>query len=174
MSEDHAASRGGDRPALGGDLVIPILAAAFTIYFLITTAGLDWEARANGVLIGVTLLVLVALQVGQTALKVATGGATLGLGELAEATPAQGRRLALIAILAAFIGTLPWLGTSLGLTLTMAASMAVLGVRSPRVLAGVSLGTAAAVYLLFIALLGAQLPAGPVEDLIARLSGAGG
>ena len=52
-----AAERHGDeRPALGADLIIPGLALAFTTYYLITTLNLTWEAKANGVVVGVSTL----------------------------------------------------------------------------------------------------------------------
>ncbi|HVL73858.1 MAG TPA: hypothetical protein VM434_18455 [Beijerinckiaceae bacterium] len=159
-----------DRPALGADLVIPVLAAGFTIYFLVTSAGLVWEARANGTVIGVTLLALIAFQLGRIAIKLRAGRGTLGLGELGYfSSPAQRRRGLLIAILILYIALIPWLGTTLGLFLVMAASMAVLGVRAPKLLVGASAGTAIAIYLLFIAFLQTRLPLGPVEHLLNPL-----
>ena len=161
------------RPAVGADLILPLLALAFTLYFLATTFEFVWEARANGTIIGVTLIALIAIQLARIGRQVATGRATLALGEIAETSPTQSKRLALVAILAAFIATIPWLGTSLGLFLTMSASMWVLGVRSVRTLLGVALGTTVVVYLLFIVLLQSRLPRGPIENLVSTLVGGG-
>jgi len=167
---EPAAERKGS--ALGADLIIPVFALAFTIYFLATTANLVWEARANGTVIGVALLALVAVQFVRVYLRRQAGGGTWGLGEIVERSAAQGQRLALLAIVIVFIAVIPWLGTTLGLFLVMLASMYVLGVRRPGTLVGVSLAVAAVVYLLFIAFLQSRLPAGPVERLLGPLFGA--
>ncbi len=174
MSEQNDDGAGGDeRPALGADLIIPFLAAGLTIYFLVNTAGLVWEARANGTVIGVALLILVALQLFKIARRLWAGQGTLGLGSLVERSPVQAQRLGLLVVLALFIATIPWVGTTLGLFLTMAASMWILGVRDWRALLGVSLAVAATVYGLFILLLQSRLPVGPVEAALGPLFGGG-
>ena len=164
---------GGELPAIGGDLIIPILAVAFTTYYLVDTAHLVWEAKANGIVIGLLLYALIALQLVRIGRRLAKGEATLGLGELIENSTPQRQRIALVVITTLFIITLPWLGASLSLFLTMFSMMWVLGDRNWRSLVGVSLATTAAVYLLFIAFLGTRLPRGPVESLIGLLTGAG-
>lgn len=162
-----------ERPALGADLIIPALAVVFTTYYLFDTAGLAWEAKANGIVIGTLLYGLIAVQLYRVGRRVAAGEATLGLGELAAFSTPQKRRIALVAITALFVLTLPWVGVSIGLFVTMTACMWVLGERDRRVLLGLSLGTTVAVYLLFVAFLNTRLPAGPVEKLIAWLTAGG-
>jgi ABC-type sugar transport system permease subunit len=164
---------GGERPALGADLIIPGLALAFTTYFLVTTLDLTWEAKANGVVVGVALYILIAAQLIRIGRRVASGQATLGLGELARFDTPQKQRVALVVITALFILTLPWVGVSIGLFLTMLASMWVLGERSWRVLIGLSVLTSATVYLLFVIFLQTKLPTGPIEALIDWLGGGG-
>ena len=159
------------RPALGADLIIPLLAVAFTTYYLVSTAHLTWEAKANGVVIGILLYALIAVHLVRIGLRVARGEATLGLGELVDFDRPQKQRIALVAITALFIAALPWTGTSLGLFLTMFAMMWVLGERTWPMLVGVSLATTATVYLLFIVFLQTRLPEGPVEHLLLWLSG---
>ena len=155
--------------ALGADLVIPAAAAAFAVYFLATTTDLVWEAKANGVVIGVALLLLVALQVGRIAWERMRGEGALGFGPLWEPRDLALKRLAIVAITAAFIGLLPWLGLTLALWLGMVAQLLVTGVRRRSVLVWVPLGTAAACYLLFIVAIDAEFPHGPVEKLLGWL-----
>jgi hypothetical protein len=159
------------RPGLGADLIIPVLAAAFTIYYLVSTFGLVWEARATGTLIGVCLLVLTFLQILQAVVRARSGRATLGFGSLFERSTVQSQRLAILLILIAFVAVIPWLGTTLGLFLVMMASMWVLGVREWRTLIGTAFAVAATVYILFIALLDSRLPTGLVERLLSSLLG---
>ena len=51
------------KKALGADLVIPALALGFAVYFFVSIADLAWEAKANGVVIGGVLVVLILVQV---------------------------------------------------------------------------------------------------------------
>jgi hypothetical protein len=170
MSEPGSKAGRRERgAALGADLVIPVLAAAFTVYYLLTSANLVWEARANGTVVGVILLILCAVQFVRIGVRARAGEGTLGLGNLAERSEAQGRRLMLLAILALYVAFIPWLGTTLGLFLVMIATMWVLGVRRLPVLLGVAFATAATMYILFIALLQTRLPTGPVEQLLNPL-----
>lgn len=172
--QDQDGAGRAQRPAFGADLIIPLLAAGLTVYYLVSTSGMVWEARANGTVIGTAVLVLVAVQIVKIARQLRAGRATLGFGSLAERSPVQVQRLALLAILALFIAAIPWAGTTLGLFLAMAASMWVLGVRDLRVLLGTAFAVAATVYLLFIQLLQSRLPVGPVEAALGALLGRGG
>jgi hypothetical protein len=157
------------RQALGADLIIPVLAAGLTIYFLVNTAGLVWEARANGTVIGATLLILVAVQLVRVGVEVRRGRASLGFGSLLERSTVQAQRLGLLVVLAAFIAAIPWVGTTLGLFLALCASMWLLGVRDPRALLGIPLAVAASVYVLFVVLLQSRLPVGPIEHFLGSL-----
>lgn len=158
---------------IGGDLVIPILALGFAVYFFVSISGLTWEARANGTVVGAVLVALSAVQILRTFLLVRWGVGSLSPGPLIAPRSVLGRRLALIAILAAFVWCIEWTGTTLGLALMMLASMWVMGVRDWRWLALMSVGVAAVVCGLFIFALGTRLPAGPVEHALAALFGGG-
>lgn len=159
------------RPALGADLVIPLLAVASAVYFLADTRGLVWEARANGTVIGVVLLALSGAQLARIAMRVWGGRASLGLGSLAEWSPIQAQRLGLFSSMVLFIVAIPYLGTTLSLFLVMIATMRILGVRDWRMLLGISLTVAATVFLLFMALLQSRLPVGAVDNLLLPLVG---
>jgi hypothetical protein len=161
------------RPALGADLIIPAMAAAFTIYFLVSTNHFVWEAKANGVVIGVTLLALLAIQVLRIFLNVRAGRGTLSLGDIIAPTRAQGQRVALVVILALFVGSISWLGTTLALYLAMTASMLALDVRRPRELFLVPFLTSLFVYLVFVVLLPTRMPEGVIENLVSAIAGGG-
>jgi hypothetical protein len=173
MSDPDTDTGRGKSAALGADLVIPVMALCFTVYFLIDAAPLVWEARANGTVIGVVLLTLVAIQFVRTALRWRAGDGTFSFGEIGEWNESQAKRLALFAILAVFIATIPWLGTTLGVFFVMLTSMWVLGMRDWRSIAGIAFVAAASVYILFIAFLQTQLPRGLIENTMTRLFGIG-
>ena len=155
------------RSPLGADLVIPALAGAFAVYFLFSVADLAWEASANGVLIGVILLVLVAAQLARIGLKIARGEGSLDLEPLWAPREALLRRLGLVVITIAFITTLQWLGLTLGLLLALGGALWASGVRRRTTLILVPVAVAASAYLLFIVVLQSEFPHGPIERLLA-------
>jgi hypothetical protein len=156
-----------DRPPLGADLVIPGLALAFAVYFLGSIADLAWEAKANGVMIGIILILLVAVQVARIALAVARGQGSLAADPLWLPREAFVRRLGLVAVTVLFIATLEWLGLTLGLALAMLAALWISGVRNRAALIWIPLIVAASVYLLFIAVLQSEFPHGPIEKILS-------
>jgi hypothetical protein len=154
------------RSPLGADLVIPALALGFAAYFFYSIADLAWEAKANGVVIGGVLVLLIAVQLGRIALRLRRGEGDLSIRPLWEPREAAPKRIGMVVITVLFIATLKWLGLTLGLLLAMLASLWIMGVRKPVPLVVVPVAVAAAAYLLFIALLQSDIPHGPLEALL--------
>jgi len=154
---------------LGADLIIPALALAFAVYFFFSIADLAWEAKANGVLIGTVLVILIGIQCARIAVQVAKGEADLGFDRLLNPREALPKRLGMVLITVAFIVALPWLGLTLDLLIAMAASLYLMGVRKPSSIAWTTLIVAACAYLMFITFLDSDVPHGPVEKLISLL-----
>jgi len=154
---------------LGADLVIPLLALGFAAYFFVDIAELAWEAKANGVLIGTVLVALVALQLGVIGRQLARRAGDLRLDPLWLPRDVLAKRVGMVALTAAFIAALDWLGLTLSLLLAMGLALRLMGVRRARTLLSVSFGVAAAAYLLFVAILDSAFPHGPIERLLAPL-----
>jgi len=154
---------------LGADLVIPVLALGFAIYFFVSIADLAWEAKANGVLIGTVLVVLIAIQLARIARQLARGEGDLRADPLWQPVEVTGKRLGMVAVTIAFIATLPWLGLTLGLFIGMLAALLIMGVRKRSTLVWLPLAIAAAAYAMFIVALDADFPRGPLEQLLAPL-----
>lgn len=155
------------RAPLGADLVIPVLALGFAAYFFYDIAALGWEAKANGVLIGVALLLLIALQLGRMALQLARGEGDLRADPLWWPPDVTRKRLGMVALSAGFIAALPWLGLTLALWLAMLLALLIMGVRKRATLVWLPLALAAAVFLLFIVVLESDFPHGPIEKLLS-------
>ena len=162
----HAPHR---REALGADLVIPGLALAFAIYFFFAIVELSWEAKANGVLIGGVLVLLLAIQIARVGVAVAKGRATLGFEALLRPRDALVPRIGVVLLTIVFIAALPLLGLTLALFLSMAVALMLMGARKPWRIFWVSFGVAACAYLMFVAALGTDVPHGPVERAIAAV-----
>jgi len=151
---------------LGADLVIPALALGFAAYFFVSIADLAWEAKANGVVIGGVLVLLIVLQLARIGVELVKRRADLGWQPLWAPRDALGKRIGMVVITIAFIATLNWLGLTLGMLLAMFAALWIMGARG-KTLAIVPLVVAAAVYLLFVALLQSDIPHGPIERLFS-------
>ena len=151
---------------VGADLVIPALALAFAAYFFVSIADLAWEAKANGVVIGGVLGVLVALQLARIGLQLARRSGSLSLAALWQPREALGKRVGMVLVTVAFIATLKWLGLTLGLLLALFAALWIMGARG-KALVILPLAVSAAAYLLFVALLQTDIPHGPIEKLFS-------
>lgn len=162
-----------EKAALGADLIIPILGSGLAIYYLLTTADLDWEARSAGLFVGSVLLALCAIHLLRTIFALVRGTGSLSLGGLVADTKHNRQRFGLFVLVALFIATIGWTGTTLGLFLLLIGAMLVMGVRQPTTILAIALGTSAVVYGTLIYLLNTRLPRGIVEKAIAAALGAG-
>jgi hypothetical protein len=151
---------------LGADLVIPALALGFAVYFFVSIADLAWEAKANGVVIGGVLVVLIFIQVVRIGVQLARGTGSLSLESLWEPRDALGKRVGMVVVTVAFIATLNWLGLTLGLLLALLAALWIMGARG-KALVILPLAVSAAAYLLFVVLLQSDIPHGPIEKLFS-------
>lgn len=155
------------RQSLGADLVIPALALGFAVYFFIDIADLAWEAKANGVLIGVVLVLLIAVQLARMARQLVRGEGDFGFDPLWRPADVAGKRLGMVALAAGFIAALPWLGLTLALWIAMLLALLIMGVRKRATLVWLPLAVAAATFLLFIVVLKSDFPHGPIEKLLS-------
>ena len=153
----------------GADFIIPVLAVALVVYYSATTLGMTWEAKVTGVVIGAVLIPLSLIHLVRMVGAILRGHGTFGFGDLLSNSRFNRQRFGLVALIAAFIASLPWVGTTGGLFLLLVGCMLVMGVRSLRALLGVAIVTSAVVYVLLIHLLNSRLPRGPVENLIASM-----
>jgi len=169
MSNANPDAGRGAVPALGGFFIIPLLASALTVYYLVSTVDLSWEAKSTGIYIAVVLLALCGTQFIRLGLQVVRGEATIGLGDLAENSVFNRLRLGLLLLAIAFIALLPVIGTTLGLFLLLIAMVRLMGVTSWRVLVTVALVTAAIVHGLLIYLLDSPLPQGFLKPVFVFL-----
>lgn len=158
--------------AAGTDLIIPGLAVTFTAYFFWTVAELDWEAKANGLVVGSLLVLLVGLLLVRTGVQVARGEASLAI-DFGGWTEPNRRRVALIAITVAFLLILPILGTSISLALMLLASMWVMGARHWPSLVCVAIALPLLTWASLMVFIGTRLPQGPFEALMFSLTGLG-
>ena len=154
------------RPSHGADLVIPALALGFAVYFFVSIADLAWEAKANGIVIGGVLVLLIAIQLVRSLMPFLRRRASLRFDALWQPRDVLAKRIGMVAVTIAFIATLNWLGLTLGLALALFAALWIMGARGKPLLI-LPLAVAAAAYLLFVVLLQSDIPHGPIERLLS-------
>lgn len=158
------------RRPVGGDLIIPIAAVAFTLYYFTTIVDSPWEAQVNAFFVGSILLVLVLILLIRLAHAVITGEASLRLGGLIEPVAVVPKRLILLLLAIGYVAAIEWLGFTLTTFVFLAAAMLVLN-NGRRV--GFVLGLAATLslggYFLFMVAFQTRFPSGPVEWLLGSV-----
>ena len=157
---DLAPSEPKARVPLGADFIIPALACGLAIYYFASTTELVWEARATGTVIGLVLLALCVVLFVRLGMRLASGQASFGTGDLFRSDRFNRQRLGLAAMVATYILTIHWVGATIGLFFLLIGCMWLLGVRSIKTLAGVALVAAVLVHLALVTLLDSKLPRG--------------
>ena len=157
----------GGKKAVGGDLIIPVAALLFTIYYFVSIADAPFEAQINALFVGTVLIALVLIFLVGVARDVARGRASVGFGPLLEPVELVPRRLGLLALTVGYIFVIQWGGFTLTTFAFLVLAMVWLGARSRAVVLGVALGLSALGYVVFIAVFDTRFPKGPVERLLA-------
>ena len=96
------------------DFIIPICAAAFTIYYWTTITEVPWTSQASAVLVGSLLLVAIGALVVRTTLRLRAGTETLSFDFGRTNLLLAVRRLALLSLAIGYV----WLLEPLGFTAT--------------------------------------------------------
>lgn len=177
MPEDKAAGIGPadgqseGKPGTGGDWIIPVLAFAFTTYYLISIKDLVWEAKIAAVFVSVVLYALIGIFTVKTAVGLRRGTLRVDFSALWE-TPELFRVRALLFGLAVLsVAILPWAGFTISTFLFLLAAFLWLE-RMPAKTAIITAGALAlSGYVLFIAILGTAFPLGPFELAVRALTG---
>lgn len=161
----------GEKRQIGGELIIPVLALAFTLYYISTVIDSPWTAQLNAFLVGSVLIVLVVAFFGVALRETLQGRATLSAANLLAPYDILPTRLGFIALSFAYLVFMPWLGFTLATFVFMTASMLLLG-RGQRPLFVLVVATimAAVAVGAFIILFEKRFPKGPVEVLIKAMS----
>jgi hypothetical protein len=158
------------RRPVGGDLIIPIAAVAFTLYYFASIIDSPFEAQVNAFFVGSILLALVAILLIKLGRALMIGEADLRLGGLIEPVGIAPKRLILLLLAIAYVMVIGWLGFTLTTFAFLATAMLVLN-EGRR--AGFALGLAAALslggYVLFIVAFQTRFPDGPFERLLGAL-----
>jgi hypothetical protein len=168
--DEHRSPRGRHTHPVGGDLIIPIAAVAFTLYYFSSIISSPWEAQVNAFFVGSILIVLVAVQLIRSARMLLTGEGDLGLGELIGPSAILHKRLLLLLLTIGYVVVIEWLGFTLTTFLFLTAAMFLLNDgRRPGFIVGLAAALALGGYLLFIVAFQTRFPMGPLEHLLGTV-----
>ncbi len=59
--DEESGQRSREKKAIGGDLIIPIAALAFTVYYFTTIIDVPWTAQVSAFFIGSILILLIVI-----------------------------------------------------------------------------------------------------------------
>jgi Tripartite tricarboxylate transporter TctB family len=155
---------------MGGQLIIPVAAIVFTLYYFWTILDTPWTAQVSAFFVGTVLLVLCVAFVAKQLYERSRGRVTLGLGNLVTHADLTSGRAAIFALTLLYIYVIQWGGFTITTFFYLFISIAILN-RARR------LGLAALVsfvmviigYLLFIVAFDTRFPHGPFEILMQRV-----
>ena len=158
-----------NKKASGDEMIFPLIALAFAVYYIFTIWDLTWEAQINGMLMGAVLIVLICFFGVKTAVDLFNGKISLKFQEFGNLGILQREKIGMLVSAVLYVFFIQWLGFTLTTFLFLIATMALLGVRSLMALFGISLALSGLGYIFFIVLLDTRFPAGPFERLMEVL-----
>ncbi|MEK9847215.1 MAG: hypothetical protein VW557_11060 [Rhodospirillaceae bacterium] len=168
MSEKPEVDRGDAGPKqVGGELVIPVAAILFSIYYFWTIQDIPWEAQVSALLVGSVLILLCLGFIIRTFLQKSRGEVSLQFSQLLEPIAFIPKRLTLLGLTLGYILVIPYAGFTLTTFAFLTAGMLTLsnGKKAGFILflsALLSIGG----YLLFIAAFKTRFPMGPIESAL--------
>jgi hypothetical protein len=150
--------------SLLSELVVPITATVFALYYLSTLRGIPFLAQIYGGGISILLLLLCAIasiRVLVNVIKTRGDSAPVTFLGIRNALRPYSKASALVLGIVLYIGLMPYLGYPAVSFLFIAAALYILGLKSiPRVLL-MALVVTVIGYFLFVAFLQVRLPLGP-------------
>jgi hypothetical protein len=167
---DHDEAEKPERKSIGGELLLPIGALCFTLYYFYTIIDVPRIAQISAFFVGSILIVLLMILAVRIGREVKAGTVDLRLGRLVEPHSFIPTRFALLGLTLGFIFFVEWLGFTITVFVFLAAAMLLLGKGQKKGLI-FSLAAVLAIggYLLFIVAFNTRFPAGPFEQLMEKL-----
>lgn len=150
------------------DLIIPLLAVGYSIYYVASVQNFPFQAQITGLLLGSILGFLCMVLFIRFVWQARHAGVRIGWIELIGDMPIGPRRLVFTGLILVSILAVPWGGFTLTTFLFLVASFMLLGVRPLIRVLMIAATAAIAGWLFFIVLLGARFPPGPFELLMSN------
>jgi hypothetical protein len=158
------------RKGAGSELLIPIAALLFTLYYFWTIWNSPWTAQVSAFFIGTILILLVLVFTLKTAVALYRGEAHLRIGELLAPRSLLPMRIGLLLMTLGYVILVKWGGFTLTTWVFLCGAMLILnGGRRKRLVALLSAALALSGYLLFVVAFETRFPRGPFENLMRSI-----
>ena len=166
------------KPALGADLIIPVAACVFTLYYFSTIIESPWTAQVSAFFVGSILLLLCVILFVVIGLRVKRGEGRLRFDNLIAPREVVPKRLALFGLTLAYIIVINWAGFTITTFLFLCLGMLLLSGmerKNKRLILALSAVLSIGGYLLFVVAFKRRFPEGPFEHafeaVVALLTG---
>ena len=167
---DTTPPRYSEPRPIGAQLIIPIAAILFTVYYFWTILDTPWTAQVSAFFVGTVLFVLGIAFVAKQAYEVRRGRATFGLGDLVSHADFTSGRAAIFALTLIYIVVIQWGGFTITTFFYLFITMAILNrARRLGLTALVSFVMVMAGYFLFIVAFNTRFPHGPFEIMMQKV-----
>ena len=170
VMDDEVGQGRREKKAIGGDLIIPVAALAFTLYYFITIIDVPWTAQVSAFFVGAILILLLLIFFIRTALSLGRGEVSLRIGEIVEPVLFVPRRIALLVLTIGYVLLIQWAGFTITTFVFLLLAMLVLNEgRKKGLILILSTVFSIGGWLLFIVAFETRFPAGPFEQLMKGL-----
>jgi hypothetical protein len=173
----ESESAGGARAPLGSDLIIPVAAIVFTLYYFYSIIDSPWTAQVSAFFNGSILLVLCAIFIATVAMKLVRRQASLRFDTLIDPIAVAPKRSLLFLLTLAYIVCIDWGGFTITTFVFLALGMMLLSGRdrgNKRLIFGLAVSLAIGGYLLFVVAFERHFPEGPFEHAFKAVAKAVG
>lgn len=155
------------KKSVGAELLIPLAALLFTLYYFWTIWNSPWTAQVSAFFIGTILIVLVVIFLLKTSIALYRQEADLGTGEFLSPRSLLPVRVGLLLMTLGYVLLVKWGGFTLTTWAFLFGAMLILGRgRRKRLILALSATMALSGYLLFIVAFETRFPRGPFENLM--------
>ena len=155
------------RHSVGADLIIPVAASFYAVYYVYSVWDFPPEAQRSGIFLASFLLILSACFFVRTGVRLALGRARWDAAVLLGPPEGRFNRLAFFALILAYLVFVSWGGFTVTTFVFLLAASYVSGLRPFRRAAAFAAISALGGWIFFIVILRTRFPRGPFEDLVA-------
>jgi len=164
---ENSDNQNVERKSIGSELIIPIAALLFTIYYFYTIIDAPWTAQVAAFIVGTVLIVLILMFLVKCIRWISTGQGTLNFDTLTKPKSFLIKRIGLLVLTISYIFVVPALGFTITTFLFLFMAMLLLSEgHKKRLIFSLSAILSLGGYLLFILAFKTRFPAGPFETLM--------
>jgi hypothetical protein len=158
------------KKGVGAELLIPVAALLFTLYYFWTIWNSPWTAQVSAFFVGTVLIALVAIFFVKTSIALFRGEADLAIAGLLAPRSLLPLRIGLLLMTLGYVFLVKWGGFTLTTWAFLFGAMLILNRgRRKRLILLLSAALALSGYLLFIVAFETRFPRGPFENVMRSI-----